>query len=236
MNAVAVLGSTGSIGRSTLAVIAMHPDRFRVAVLGAHRSWQAVVEQARIVRPDLVVLVDPEAAAHAERALRDLRLATRVISGADALCDAVSLPEVHTVMAAIVGAAGLLSTMAAARAGKRVLLANKESLVMAGRLLMDEVQRAGAELIPIDSEHNAIFQCMPAGFLPGIAGRGVTRLILTASGGPFRDRTLGDLAGVTPAGAMTAAPGRPAARPRRRPTWRTRASRRSRPARPRSSP
>ena len=199
--AVAILGSTGSIGRSTLAVIALHPDRYRVTVLGAHRSWQAVVEQAQRFQPDRVVLVDPAAAAHATRALRDLKMATQVESGAEALIGAASSPDVHTVMAAIVGAAGLLSTMAAVRAGKRVLLANKESLVMAGHLLMDEVQRAGAELIPIDSEHNAIFQCMPAGYLPGIAGRGVTRLILTASGGPFRNRTLVDLAGVTPAQA-----------------------------------
>jgi len=183
---VAILGSTGSIGRSTLAVIALHPERFRVSVLGANRSWQAVVEQALEFAPDTVVLVDPAAAAAARAALEHCGSKTRVLDGAAALAEAVTGDNTHMVMAAIVGAAGLLPTLAAVRAAKRVLLANKESLVMAGRLLMEEVRVAGSELIPIDSEHNAIFQCMPAGYLPGAAARGVTRMILTASGGPFR--------------------------------------------------
>lgn len=195
---VAILGSTGSIGRSTLAVLALHPERYRVAVLGAHSSWQVVVEQAQRFRPDRVVLVAADAAAHASEALREAGSVTRVECGAAALADAVSASDVQVVMAAIVGAAGLLPTLAAVRAGKRVLLANKEALVMAGRLLMDEVRLAGAELIPIDSEHNAIFQCMPTGFLPGHAQAGVTRVLLTASGGPFRSHECADLTQVTP--------------------------------------
>jgi len=183
---IAILGSTGSVGRSTLAVAALHPEKFRVTVLGAHKSWQVVVEQAQRFSPDVVVLMDPEAAARAREALRACASKTTVECGAAALAAAVTGANVQMVMAAIVGAAGLQPTLAAVRAAKRVLLANKESLVMAGRLLMDEVRSAGAELIPIDSEHNAIFQCMPAGYLPGVAARGVTRVILTASGGPFR--------------------------------------------------
>jgi 1-deoxy-D-xylulose-5-phosphate reductoisomerase len=195
---IAILGSTGSIGRSTLAVIALHPEAFKVAVLGAFNSWQAIVAQAREFNAETVVLVDEQAAACARAALRECGSATRVESGAQALADAVGAANVDLVMAAIVGAAGLASTLAAVRAGKRVFLANKEALVMTGRLLMDEVRRAGAQLIPIDSEHNAIFQCMPAGYLPGDAARGVTRVILTASGGPFRSTSAAKMAHVTP--------------------------------------
>jgi 1-deoxy-D-xylulose-5-phosphate reductoisomerase len=195
---IAILGSTGSIGRSTLAVIALHPDAFKVAVLGAFSSWQVIVEQAKAFHPEIVVLVDEEAAAKARDALRDCGSATQVESGERALSGAVSAANVHMVMAAIVGAAGLQPTLAAVRAGKRVFLANKEALVMTGRLLMDEVRRAGAQLIPIDSEHNAIFQCMPAGYLPGDPARGVTRVILTASGGPFRSTPAAKMAYVTP--------------------------------------
>jgi len=195
---IAILGSTGSIGKSTLAVIALHPERFRAAVLAAHGSWQSLVEQALRFKPDAVVLADPAAAEQARAALARAGSATRVESGAQALAEEVAGPDVHMVMAAIVGAAGLLPTLAAARAGKRVLLANKEALVMSGRLLMDEVHRAKTELIPIDSEHNAIFQCMPAGYLPGAALRGVVRLILTASGGPFRTTEAARLECVTP--------------------------------------
>jgi 1-deoxy-D-xylulose-5-phosphate reductoisomerase len=195
---IAILGSTGSIGRSTLAVIALHPERFKVAVLGAFNSWQVIVEQAREFDAETVVLVDEEAAMKARAALRECGSATRVESGEQALADAASAANVQMVMAAIVGAAGLTSTLAAVRAGKRVFLANKEALVMTGRLLMDEVRRARAQLIPIDSEHNAIFQCMPAGYLPGDAARGVTRVILTASGGPFRNTSAAKMAQVTP--------------------------------------
>jgi 1-deoxy-D-xylulose-5-phosphate reductoisomerase len=195
---LAILGSTGSIGRSTLAVVALHPERFRVAVLAAHSSWQVIVEQARQFHAETVVLVDPQAAALARTALRDSGSTARVESGPEALADAVAAGNVDVVMAAIVGAAGLPSTLAAVRAAKRVLLANKEALVMAGQILMDEVRRAGAELIPIDSEHNAIFQCMPAGYLPGDNARGVIRVILTASGGPFRTADIATLPHVTP--------------------------------------
>jgi len=195
---IAILGSTGSIGRSTLAVIGLHPDRFRVAMLGAYGSWQTVVEQALRFEPDVAVLVDPEAAREARAALTRSGSKTRVESGVEALSVAVTGDNVQVVMAAIVGAAGLLPTLAAVRAAKRVLLANKEALVMAGQLLMDEVHRAGTEIIPIDSEHNAIFQCMPGGYLPGDTARGVTRVILTASGGPFRVTDLSLLPQVTP--------------------------------------
>jgi 1-deoxy-D-xylulose-5-phosphate reductoisomerase len=195
---LAILGSTGSIGRSTLSVVALYPERFRVAVLGANNSWQAIVEQAKQFRVETVVLVDPEAAAQARAALRDCGSSTRVESGAEALAEAVRGSNVDVVMAAIVGAAGLMSTLAAVHAGKRVLLANKEAVVMAGPILMDEVRRSHAELIPIDSEHNAIFQCMPAGYLPGANARGVLRVILTASGGPFRCTDLAQLEHVTP--------------------------------------
>jgi 1-deoxy-D-xylulose-5-phosphate reductoisomerase len=198
MQGIAILGSTGSIGRSTLAVIALHPERFKVAVLGAFKNWQLIVEQAREFNPDTVVLVDSQAAAHARAALREMGSKTQVESGEQALSSAVSGDNVQMVMAAIVGAAGLASTLAAVRAGKRVFLANKEALVMTGRLLMDEVRRAGAQLIPIDSEHNAIFQCMPGGYLPGDAARGVTRVILTASGGPFRSTSAAKMEHVTP--------------------------------------
>jgi 1-deoxy-D-xylulose-5-phosphate reductoisomerase len=195
---LAILGSTGSVGRSTLSVAALHPERLRVAVLAAHGSWQAIVEQAKIFHPDLVVLVDPAAAALARVALREAGSSTVVETGPEALAAAVAGANVDMVMAAIVGSAGLPSTLAAVRAAKRVLLANKEALVMAGQILMDEVRRAGAEIIPIDSEHNAIFQCMPAGYLPGDAARGVLRVILTASGGPFRCSDAASLAHVTP--------------------------------------
>ena len=195
---IAILGSTGSIGRSTLAVIALHPERFKVAVLGAFNSWQVIVEQAREFNAETVVLVDAEAAARARTALREMGLKTQVESGEQALSSAAGAANVQLVMAAIVGAAGLASTLAAVRAGKRVFLANKEALVMTGRLLMDEVRRAGAQLIPIDSEHNAIFQCMPGGYLPGDAAHGVIRVILTASGGPFRSTSAADMAHVTP--------------------------------------
>jgi 1-deoxy-D-xylulose-5-phosphate reductoisomerase len=195
---IAILGSTGSIGRSTLAVIALHPERFKVAMLGAQKSWQSIVEQAKLFKPDTVVLVDAQAAANAQRALRECGSTTRVECGERALAEGVAAGNVRMVMAAIVGAAGLLPTLAAVRAGKRVLLANKEALVMTGRLLMDEVRRAGTELIPIDSEHNAIFQCMPPKYLPGEQAHGVTRLILTASGGPFRRADAATMARATP--------------------------------------
>jgi 1-deoxy-D-xylulose-5-phosphate reductoisomerase len=192
---VAVLGSTGSIGESTLDVVARHPDRFRLVAIGANRNVTKLAEQIARYRPDYAALADETAAAE----LRErLSTPTRILAGHDALTEIASLSAVDAVMAAIVGAAGLRSTLAAARAGKRLLLANKESLVMAGPLLMEAVRAGGATLLPIDSEHNAIFQCMPHNMSVGDAPRGVRRILLTASGGPFRDWTREAIATATP--------------------------------------
>jgi 1-deoxy-D-xylulose-5-phosphate reductoisomerase len=195
---VAVLGSTGSIGVSTLDVLARHPGRFEVAALAAASSHALLLEQCRVHRPRVAVLADPRAARELESGLRLAGLATQVAYGDDALAEIAASADVDAVMAAIVGAAGLPSTLAAARAGKRVLLANKESLVVAGELLIDAARRGGATLIPIDSEHNAIFQCMPADLVPGRVPHGVRRVLLTASGGPFLRATRAELARVTP--------------------------------------
>ena len=209
MRNVAILGATGSIGASALDVIARHPDRFRASVLAAHRKVDELVALCLRFKPDLAVIAD----AALETSLRDrlaaAGLATRAAAGARALNDAVSGELCDSVVAAIVGAAGLESTLAAARAGKRLLLANKESVVMAGPLLLDAVHAGGGELIPVDSEHNAIFQCLPhqpravdverlPGGRPDLAAAGVRRILLTASGGPFRGRKRADLAAITP--------------------------------------
>jgi 1-deoxy-D-xylulose-5-phosphate reductoisomerase len=195
---VAVFGSTGSIGTSTLDVLGRHPDRFSVTALAAASSHERLLEQCRAHRPRIAVLEDPAAAAALERALRAEGLATEVACGAEALVAVAGASDVDAVMAAIVGAAGLPSTLAAATAGKRVLLANKESLVVGGALLVEAARRGGASLIPIDSEHNAIFQCMPHGIETGRPGRGVRRILLTASGGPFLRTARERLARVTP--------------------------------------
>ncbi len=195
---VAVFGSTGSIGGSTLDVLAAHPDRFEVAVLAAASSHERLLDQCRVHRPRLAVLQEPGPARELETALRAAGLPTEVACGSDALVDVARDSGIDAVMAAIVGAAGLPSTLAAARAGKRVLLANKESLVVGGALLIDAAREGGATLIPIDSEHNAIFQCMPPGLETGRPGRGVHRVLLTASGGPFLRTPRGELARVTP--------------------------------------
>jgi 1-deoxy-D-xylulose-5-phosphate reductoisomerase len=194
---VAVLGSTGSIGVNTLDVISRHPDRFGVYLLAAHRSVKALLEQCIAFQPRYALMVDENAA----QALRDAMphgLPTRVLSGQCELARLVAAEEVDVVMAAIVGAAGLPSALAAARAGKTLLLANKESLVMGGHLLMQAVRESGAWLLPIDSEHNAIFQCMPVdpGALPSL--RGVDKVLLTASGGPFRSWTVDQMRDATP--------------------------------------
>lgn len=168
---VAILGSTGSVGEHTLDVIARHPDRFRVVALGANRNARKLAEQAVRFAAPYAALADSTAAGQLEQELRARGATTRVIAGPQALEDIASMPEVDSVMAAIVGAAGLRSTLAAARAGKRLLLANKESLVMAGPLLMRTVRESGATLLPIDSEHNAVFQCLPRDAIPGVAPR-----------------------------------------------------------------
>ena len=200
MIGVALLGSTGSIGESTLDVVARHPDRFRLVAIGANRNVAKLAEQIALYRPDYAALADETAASELRSLLAERGAAgtTRILAGAQSLTEIAALAEVDAVMAAIVGAAGLRSTLAAARAGKRLLLANKESLVMAGPLLMDAVRAGGATLLPIDSEHNAIFQCMPHNLKVGEAPRGVRRVLLTASGGPFRDWTHEAIATATP--------------------------------------
>jgi 1-deoxy-D-xylulose-5-phosphate reductoisomerase len=197
---VTILGSTGSIGVSTLDVLARQPERFEVYALTAHASVERLAAQCLQHRPAVAVMVDHEAGA----ALRDLLAragsATTVRVGEEALVAAAAAPEVDVVMAAIVGAAGLLPTLAAAEAGKRLLLANKEALVMSGALLIDAVARSGAKLLPVDSEHNAIFQCLPAGYACGdpVHPHGAERIWLTASGGPFRERPLESFGEITP--------------------------------------
>ncbi|PZN33983.1 MAG: 1-deoxy-D-xylulose-5-phosphate reductoisomerase [Proteobacteria bacterium] len=195
---VAVLGSTGSIGLSTLDVLERNRDRYRVFALAAHSSREQLREQCLRHAPAFAALADPEAA---QRLADDLLAAgspTRVLAGPEALAEIAAHPEVDAVMAAIVGAAGLPSSLAAARAGKRILLANKEALVMSGPLFMEAVRAGGATLIPVDSEHNAVFQCMPAPCIAGQRAAGVRRILLTASGGPFLRTPAAELADVTP--------------------------------------
>jgi len=198
---VAVLGSTGSVGESTLDVLARHPQRFRLVAIAAHTNAVKLAQQILAFQPPYAALADESAAGELHALLAGRAAGTRILAGAGALEELVNLPEVQCVMAAIVGAAGLRSTLAAARAGKRLLLANKESLVMAGPLLVAAVNDSGATLLPIDSEHNAIFQCLPPGARTGVAPPGLRRVLLTASGGPFRDTPSEALATVTPAAA-----------------------------------
>ncbi|MGB6102572.1 MAG: 1-deoxy-D-xylulose-5-phosphate reductoisomerase [Pusillimonas sp.] len=198
---VCVLGSTGSIGESTLDVMSRHPETMAVYALSAHSRIEKLAEQALSTRARVVVVPTEQARARFRQAWRGASPGPDIRVGAQALVDTVLDAQVTTVMAAIVGAAGLPSALAAARAGKRVLLANKEALVAAGGLFMRTVRENGAELLPIDSEHNAIFQCMPQtgrATAPAAAAPGVRRLLLTASGGPFRTTALDQLSGVTP--------------------------------------
>jgi 1-deoxy-D-xylulose-5-phosphate reductoisomerase len=199
---IAILGSTGSIGVSTLDVLSRHPDRYRVVALTAHRQVDKLFEQCLAFRPDFAVVGTAAAAQELATRLRRAECNTEVAYGEAALEQAATFSGVDTVMAAIVGAAGLRSTLAAARAGKKVLLANKEALVMAGPLFMREVDAHQATLLPIDSEHNAVFQSLPQGFRRGLDGAGVRRVVLTASGGPFRDADPDSLHQVTPEQAV----------------------------------
>ena len=192
-----VLGATGSIGVSTLDVVARHPDRFEVFALSGHQRIEVLADQCRSHRPHHAVTGSAETAAELRRRLGD-GFVIEIHHGPAALEQVAAASEVDTVMAAIVGAAGLAPTLAAARAGKRILLANKEALVMAGRVFMAEVERAGARLLPIDSEHNAIFQSLPGNFAGHLGRVGVRKILLTASGGPFRDTPLEQLRNVTP--------------------------------------
>jgi 1-deoxy-D-xylulose-5-phosphate reductoisomerase len=201
MTGITILGATGTIGVNTLDVLARHRDAFDVVALTAHRNVARLAAQCLEWQPRYAVVADPACARELERTLRSGGGRSEVLSGPAGLEEAATCEAADYVMAGIVGASGLLPTLAAARAGKRVMLANKESLVMSGRIFMDAVRGSGAELLPIDSEHNAVFQCMPPGFAQGLERVGVRRILLTASGGPFRTLPLAELAAVTPAQA-----------------------------------
>lgn len=195
---ITVLGATGSIGLSTLDVIARHPERYEVFALTGFSRLAELQALCLLHRPRFVVVPDEGAAEALQIALRNAGQACEVLVGEEGLCTVAAHAEVDAVMAAIVGAAGLKPTLAAVRAGKKVLLANKEALVMSGALFMQAVRDSGATLLPIDSEHNAIFQCLPHDYARGLAAVGVRRVLLTASGGPFRETPVADLEHVTP--------------------------------------
>ena len=197
MKQITILGATGSIGQSTLDIVARHPDLYALYALTANSNHQKMQQLCRQFEPPFVVMRDDDSARRLAEAITDLT--TEVLTGEAGLAQVAAAGEVDVVVAAIVGAVGLLPTLAAVRAGKRILLANKEALVMAGALFMDEVEQHGAELLPVDSEHNAIFQCLPAGSIgKGVAEQGVRKIILTGSGGPFRDFDIASLEDVTP--------------------------------------
>ena len=195
---ITILGSTGSIGASTLDVIKRHPERYRAFALTANSSADELYRQVMEFGPRYAVLRDEGRAEGLRNRLRQAGSDTEVLAGTSGLVAVAEHQEAQQVMAAIVGAAGLLPTLAAVKAGKRILLANKEALVMSGQLFMSAVKENGAELLPIDSEHNAIFQCMPVDFAGGLAAKGVSRILLTGSGGPFRTLPLAEFSGVTP--------------------------------------
>lgn len=195
---ITVLGATGSIGLSTLDVIARHPDRYQVFALSGYSRIDELLTLCKRHRPAFAVVPSAEAATRLRQGLGAAGCATEVLEGEAGLCQVAAASEVGTVMAAIVGAAGLRPTLAAVEAGKKVLLANKEALVMSGALFMDAVRRSGSVLLPIDSEHNAIFQCMPGDYARGLGAVGVRRILLTASGGPFRETPAEVLLDVTP--------------------------------------
>ena len=197
MQMLTVLGATGSIGISTLDVVSLHPDRFKVFALSCHSRVTELAEQCKTFKPRYAVVADASYAEKLEQLLEKDSPDTEVLSGVEGLCRVAIDPVVDIVMAAIVGAAGLVPTLEAAKAGKRVLLANKESLVMAGPLFMKAVQQGGATLLPIDSEHNAIFQCLPPEY-SAVQNVGVRKILLTASGGPFRTVPLDSLPSMTP--------------------------------------
>lgn len=200
IRSITILGATGSVGLSTVDVVRRHPDRFSVYALTAGTRAEELAELCRELHPKVAVMADSTAAQKLAELLVDLPDIS-VQSGEQGLSDVASAPQACTVVAAIVGAAGLAPTLAAVNAGKRVLLANKEALVMSGKLFMDAVAASGAELLPIDSEHNAIFQCLPAEKVRDPEGAGITRILLTASGGPFREHSAESLRSVTPAQA-----------------------------------
>lgn len=204
MQAVTLLGSTGSIGESTLSVLSQHPDKYRVYALTANKSVDKLFEQCVQFKPEIAVLLDENSADGLAKKLSIAGLSTEVLTGSAALEHVAASADADYVVAAIVGAAGLLPTIAAARAGKHILLANKEALVMSGGLFMREVEANNATLLPVDSEHNAIWQCLPVGDKQQyhFEGKGIRRIILTASGGPFRDFAVAELEHVTPEQAV----------------------------------
>ena len=202
MQSITLLGATGSIGVSTLDVVARHPDRYRIYALTAHSRVAELAAQCAQFQPAVAVVGTTEAARELTSLLRQQGSQTEVTYGAAALCAVASDAACDTVMAAIVGAAGLAPTLAAAQAGKKILLANKEALVMSGQLLLDAVAQSGAQLLPIDSEHNAIFQCLPQPYRRTLNAHGIAKIVLTASGGPFLTRDVATLENVTPAEAV----------------------------------
>ncbi len=202
LHQITILGATGSIGQSTLDVVARHPQHYSVFALTAHRQVEMLAQQCAQFQPDYAVVGDEAGAEQLQQLLKESAPETTVLYGVAGLEQVASDPAVDQVMAAIVGAAGLKPTLAAVRAGKRVLLANKESLVMTGALFMQEVERCGATLLPIDSEHNAIFQCLPQQSGLGSVPAGVEKILLTGSGGPFRNTPLEQLQQVTPEQAV----------------------------------
>ncbi len=198
MKGICILGATGSIGVNTLDVVTRHPDKYKIIALSANSQVDRLVEQCEKYQPEYAVIADDNVKEELISKLKSKNISIQVLSGIEGLETIASLPQVDYVMAAIVGAAGLKPTLAAARAGKRILLANKEALVMSGQIFMDEVKKNNAELLPIDSEHNAIFQCMPEDYEKGLVESGITKILLTGSGGPFRTRSLDELENVTP--------------------------------------
>jgi 1-deoxy-D-xylulose-5-phosphate reductoisomerase len=203
MKGLCILGATGSIGVSTLDVAARHSHLYKVVALTANNNIDLLFEQCLIHRPEVVVVVDEAKAQQFADKLKQTSISDiKVLSGAKSLEVVATLDNVDSVMAAIVGAAGLLPSLAAAKAGKIILLANKEALVMSGAIFMQAVAESGAQLLPIDSEHNAIFQCMPAGYQSGMQAKQARRILLTASGGPFREMPIDKLVDVTPAQAV----------------------------------
>ncbi|PNB50611.1 1-deoxy-D-xylulose-5-phosphate reductoisomerase [Pseudomonas sp. GW456-12-10-14-LB2] len=195
---ITVLGATGSIGLSTLDVIARHPERYQAFALSGFTRLSELFALCVRHLPKYAVVPEAGAARSLQDDLRAAGLSTQVLVGEEGLCQVAAAPEVGAVMAAIVGAAGLRPTLAAVEAGKKILLANKEALVMSGALFMQAVRKSGSVLLPIDSEHNAIFQCMPQDFARGLSNVGVRRILLTASGGPFRQTPMAELAHVSP--------------------------------------
>lgn len=203
MRKLTILGATGSIGTSTLSVVAQNPEQFEVIAIGANTDVQKMLQLCKQWQPQYAAMANSDAALALEKELKTAQLATKVVSGQEGLCFIAQLDCVDTVMAAIVGAAGLMPTMSAVKAGKRILLANKEALVMSGQLFIDAVAQYGAELLPVDSEHNAIFQCLPESIQTNLGrcdleASGVSSILLTGSGGPFRYSDLSELANVTP--------------------------------------